>query len=131
MTTTYTSDGYQVTIETGLLKLRQRQPRTVTETTYHPDGSVETYHALPTDQTAAGGLAAALNRMPLMAAVVDSDEPKAWLVDLDCGFQRWAGPKTNRQVRTILRKCGFAKADIDAMVKECRANPQAYCPRQG
>lgn len=127
---TFTCEGYKLVLyPDGLVKLYQATPRMVTETVYSSEG-VSTHHALPTDPTPAGELATVLDRYPLMAATRDGDDPDTWWVDLDCGFQRWHGSKTHRQVRAVLRKCGFAPATTRAVAAYCRAHPQSSCPWQ-
>lgn len=128
---TYTTETHRAVVGAdGFLAVYPTSTRTLTETTY-TQGGVSVYHAKAGDNTPAGQLAAVMERFPLFAGTVDEDDLTTWHVDIDCGFQRWAGCQTNRQVRAALRKCGFEKADIDAMVKRCRAHPWRYCPRQG
>ncbi len=35
-----------------------------------------------------------------------------WHVDINCGFQRWDGWKSTRQIKAALRKLGFAESVI-------------------
>lgn len=45
-----------------------------------------------------------------------------WSVDVDCGFQRWYGHKSTRQVCAALRKCGFDTPTIRRLMRKCREN---------
>jgi hypothetical protein len=38
-------------------------------------------------------------------------------VDIDCGAQRWEGPKTIEEVQEALEKCGIFKSEVKAIIK--------------
>jgi hypothetical protein len=54
-----------------------------------------------------------------------------WNVDLDCGFQRYNGIKTNGEVKKALKNCHFDKEQIDEIVALCKKAKWDYCPRNG
>lgn len=59
---------------------------------------------------------------PLFAAAWDGE---GFLIDLDCGFQRWAGWKSTRETCKALRKCGFGN-EVPRILKAARRETHSY-----
>jgi hypothetical protein len=72
-------------------------------------------------------LLAHANSVPLFAANFAGDG--RFNIDLDCGFQRWSGTKSEREVRSALRKCGFSNPQIKAVVKSAKVQEHGYVRR--
>jgi len=68
-----------------------------------------------------------VNSTPLFAANYAGDGE--FNIDLDCGFQRWSGSKSEREVRLALRRCGFTTTDIKAVMLAAKVQEHRYIRR--
>lgn len=76
---------------------------------------------------AAKKLLAYANSVPLFTANFAGDG--RFNIDLDVGFQRWNGTKSERQVRDALRKCGFSNPQIKSVIKAAKVKEHWYVRR--
>jgi len=131
MTTTYTSDTHRAELrQDGLLAVYSHRGPVVVETTFE-DGEATEKVATAADGGSLGELAAAMAKTPVFAATAAEDDPGWYHLDIDAGFQRWAGMKEEPELRTALSQCNFADDEIEAMIAVCQDAPWSYCPRQG
>jgi len=68
-----------------------------------------------------------LQGSPLFRAAYEGDGQ--WDIDLDCGFQRWNGPKEDHEVAGALLRCGFDGGAVDAIMEQARNLAGGSCPR--
>lgn len=66
------------------------------------------------------------NSVPLFAANWSGD---GYNVDLDCGFQRWTGTKSEAEVRTALRRCGLGLKDAKAVLTAAKIQEHSWIRR--
>lgn len=111
-----------VRVEAGIFDVFSKAARTVRTVRTDATGN----HEVPPDKLATD-LAAALSRRPYFrfAASAVGD----YHVDLDAGFQRWAGHKSGRAVGHALRACGFDAGVVRRVLAECRQNTTYYMGR--
>jgi hypothetical protein len=67
------------------------------------------------------------NSVPLFAATFAGDG--FFNIDLDCGFQRWSGMKSESEVRTALRQCGFSLEEARAVISAAKVEEHSYVRR--
>jgi hypothetical protein len=126
METNSTTHRLQLDEETGTLTVWQLAERQLHITEFR-DG-VKVKDGIETDpDPATARLLEAANRQPLFVANFAGDG--SFNVDIDCGFQRWNGVKGERDVRTALRRCGFAANQVKAVVAATKVEEHAYVGR--
>lgn len=106
------SDEYSlVQTDEGSLSVYRRTPPRLRETRIDATGVAVSY---PDDSAARE-----LNRYLASAPYFTADPRKAgeWWVDVECGFQRWCGVKTSREVSRAIRLCGFDPKPIMAKAR--------------
>jgi hypothetical protein len=67
------------------------------------------------------------NSVPLFAASFAGDG--FFNIDLDCGFQRWSGTKSESEVRTALRQCGFSLKEARTVIGAAKVEEHSYVRR--
>ena len=72
-------------------------------------------------------LLTAVNSKPLFAA--NWAGGTSWNIDLDCGFQRWNGVKTQAQVRIALKRCGFSQSEIKTVINAAKREENSHVRR--
>lgn len=123
------SEKYRAAVDDdGLLKVFRKEPPELRVTSSTKDGGVcinfiNAKNANESERT----LLAHMARAPVFVAGYAGGE--GWKVDLDCGFQRWRGTKTTRQLRKALGNCGFDTGTKRKILAECRKHKVEYVPR--
>ncbi len=72
-------------------------------------------------------LLAYANSVPLFAANFAGDG--RYNIDLDVGFQRWAGIKSERETVSALRKCGFSNPQIKKVIAASKVKEHWFLRR--
>jgi hypothetical protein len=111
-TVTYESQNYRAEVTDGLLKVYSSLPRQIQVTT--AEGS--TVEPAPRSWP----------RLPAFAATYTG--PRWCEVDLDCGMQRWSGPRSLLSVRKALGQCGFDTPQVNKLLGAMKSQEQG-CPR--
>ena len=68
-----------------------------------------------------------VNSTPLFAANFAGEN--MFNIDLDCGFQRWNGVKSEADVRKALRRCGFRPKDAKAVIAAAKVREHSWVRR--
>jgi hypothetical protein len=71
-------------------------------------------------------LLAYANSVPLFAANWAGGR---FNIDLDCGFSRFAGTKSESEVRSALRKCGFSNPQIKKVIAASKVKEHWFLRR--
>jgi len=125
----YLSETHKAVVSNdGVLKVWQLAPKELRITRSTPDGGldftiVNSENADPSDKR----MLEAMNRAPLFAAGYAGNSE--WNLDLDCGFQRWRGVKTSKQLSEALSNCGFDPETKKQITSACRKHKVDYVPR--
>ena len=113
---------HTASVENGVLKVHTLVKRDRMSITRVDENGVCTYATEPLPAT----LQAYFNFAPILAAVYAGDDNAD--VDLDCGAQRWRGYKPLTWIRDGLKKAGFDRKQINAILAEMNAVEDASCP---
>jgi hypothetical protein len=91
-----TNENYTITAEPGSIVVRRNRPRAVTSTVIDHDGQIAS--TMPLNEL-----------MPGYDPTVFDATPSGseWWVDYDCGFQRWYGRMSCRELSGGIRRMGF------------------------
>jgi hypothetical protein len=126
METNSTTHRLQLNEETGTLKVWQLAEGQLHVTEYQNGVKVrDGIQANPDPATAR--LLEAANSQPLFVA--NYAGRGFFNLDLDCGFQRWNGVKSERDVRIALRRCGFAPNQVKTVVAATKVEEHSYVGR--
>lgn len=127
----YLSETHRAVIDDeGLLKVWPVKPRELRLTKSTPDGGLAVAFVNgQAPDSPEKKLFEAMNRFPLYVAGYAGSSK--WHLDVDCGFQRWRGIKTSRQVSDALSKCGFDSEAKKTIMSLCRKHRVDYVPRYG
>jgi hypothetical protein len=103
---------YRLEVRNGYIYCRQNSPRMMTIVTAK-DGAF-TEEEKQTQEVIEGYDPDLFHGYP--------DKSVGWMVDVDCGAQRWYGPMTSRVFYKGIRKLGFSEENLKAAVREARRN---------
>lgn len=129
MSREWRTDRFRLVESDGTLRCFSLSPRELRVTRFAPDGGVDVtlLNSQVAKDPADKKLLDWMDRTPVFAAAYRGD--KEWEVDLDAGFQRWRGYKSERDVVKALRNCGLTTAEVKEIKMECHKFSDAYCPR--
>jgi hypothetical protein len=111
----------------GLLKV-YNGPKVLRETRSDGAGGVTvTEHTLETATGTTHKLLSAMTGKPVFSVCWGG---KLWLVDIDCGMQRFNGQKPNRELTRAFQNCGFDEDTIKVMITHLKRFKWDHCPRE-
>jgi hypothetical protein len=121
-----TSSTYRLTLTevTGEFEVFPLADRQLHVTEF--ENGVKTTKINPPDP-ATQRLLAHANRVPLFSCNFAGD---GWFnLDLDCGMARWNGQKSEKDVRTALRRCGFSLKEARAVIVASKVETHRWIAR--
>lgn len=110
------SEKYKAEVVEGILKVWAKEPPVLVITTWDENG---------VEHSEKQSLPKPYPKTPVFAATYGGDG--SCDVDLDCGFQRWNGDKTLKEVENALGNCGFTFPQcVELIVEMCKV--EQPCP---